>query len=113
MLIPQSTPDDAPGPDLCAGRKVTETHKALLWKLLNDDPTCPSRLVLHAIAETPEQIAVSLRHINRLRGGVPDLDVRMSISRMCSRLQPLTSRSGTRPCFLSRLPFDDTLSHSC
>ena len=67
MYIPQSNPDDAPGPDLCAGRKVTETHKALLWKLLNDDPTCPSRLVLHTIAETPEQIAVTLRHINRLR----------------------------------------------
>jgi len=67
MYIPQSNPDDAPGPDLCAGRKVTETHKALLWQLLKDDPTCPSRLVLHAIAETPEQIAVTLRHINRLR----------------------------------------------
>ena len=67
MYIPQSNPDDAPGPDLCAGRKVTETHKALLWKLLNDDPTCPSRLVLHTIAETPKQIAVTLRHINRLR----------------------------------------------
>ena len=67
MPIPQSPPNDASGPDLCAGRKVTETHKALLWKLLNDDPTYPSRLVLQAIAETPEQIAVSLRHINRLR----------------------------------------------
>ena len=67
MHIPQSNPGDAPGPDLGAGRKVTETRKALLWKLLNDDPTCPSRLVLHAIAETPEQIEVTLRHINRLR----------------------------------------------
>ena len=67
MHIPPSNPEDTPGPDLCTGRKVTETHKALLWKLLNDDPTCPSRLVLHAIAETPEQIAVTLRHINRLR----------------------------------------------
>ena len=67
MPIPQSNPGDAPGPDLCAGRKVTETHKALRWKLLNDDPTCPSRLVLQAIAETPEQMAVTLRHINRLR----------------------------------------------
>src|SRR5919204_4603475 len=67
MPIPQSNPDDAPGPDLCAGRKVTETHKALLWQCFHDDPTCPSRLVLHAIAETPEQIAVTLRQINRLR----------------------------------------------
>lgn len=67
MPIPQSNPGDAPGPDLGAGRKVTETHKALLWKFLSDDATCPSRLVLHAIAETPEQITVTLRQINRLR----------------------------------------------
>src|SRR5919108_1984186 len=67
MHIPQSNPGDAPGPDLCAGRKVTETHKAMLWKVLHDDPTCPSRLVLHAIAETQEQIAVTRRQINRLR----------------------------------------------
>ena len=67
MPLPQSDPDAPPAPDLCAGRKVTETHKALLWKLLNDDPTCPSRLLLHALAETPAQIAVTLRHLNRLR----------------------------------------------
>ena len=67
MHIPQRTPVDDPSPDWCAGRKVTETHKALLWQFLNDDPTCPSRLVLHAIAETQGQIVVTLRHINRLR----------------------------------------------
>jgi hypothetical protein len=67
MQIPQRNPDDAPSPDLWAGRKVTEMHKALLWKLLHNKPTCPSRLVLHAIAEAPEQIAVTLLHINRLR----------------------------------------------
>jgi hypothetical protein len=52
--------DDA-RPDFCAGRKVTETPKALLWTLLNDDPNWPSRLVLYAIAETQVQIAVTLR----------------------------------------------------
>ena len=67
MYISQSNLGDAPGPDWCAGSKVTETHKALLWKLLHDDPTCPSRLILQAIAETSEQITVTLRHINRLR----------------------------------------------
>src|SRR6266446_7794058 len=67
MPIPQSTPVDDSSPAFCAGRKVTETHKALLWQLLNDDPTCPSRLVLYAIAETQVQIAVTLRQINRLR----------------------------------------------
>jgi hypothetical protein len=67
MPITQRKPvDDAPR-GFCAGRKVTETHKALLWQLLNDDPNCPSRMVLHAIAETQGQISVTLRHINRLR----------------------------------------------
>ena len=63
----QNNPVDSASPDLCAGRKVTETPKALLWQVLNDDPTCPSRMVLHTIAETQGQIAVTLRHINRLR----------------------------------------------
>ena len=67
MHIIQSNPADDSSPALCAGRKVTETHKALLWQLLHDDPTCPSRMVLHTIAETQGQIAVTLRHINRLR----------------------------------------------
>ena len=63
----QSNPVDDASPAFCAGRKVTEIDKALLWQLLNDDPTCPSRIVLHTIAETQGQIAVTLRHINRLR----------------------------------------------
>jgi hypothetical protein len=67
MPITQSNPGDDASPEFCAGRKVTETHKALLWTLLNDDPNCPSRLVLHAIAETQVQISVTLRQINRLR----------------------------------------------
>ena len=67
MSIPQSNLGDNSGPDLCAGRKVTETHQALLWKLCNDDPTGPSRLGLQASAETPEQSAITLRHINRWR----------------------------------------------
>jgi hypothetical protein len=63
----QRTPVDDTKPEFCTGRKVTETHKALLWQVLNDDPTRPSRMVLHAIAETQGQIAVTLRQINRLR----------------------------------------------
>ena len=67
MHIIQSNLVDDASPAFCAGRKVTETHKALLWQLLHDDPACPSRMVLHTIAETQGQIAVTLRHINRLR----------------------------------------------
>lgn len=67
MQRTQRKPVNDAQPVFCAGRKVTETHKALLWQLLNDDPTCPSRLVLHAIAETQAQISVTLRQINRVR----------------------------------------------
>ena len=67
MHIIQNNPVDDSSPNFCAGRKVTATHKALLWQVLHDDPTCPSRLVLHAIAETQVQISVTLRQINRLR----------------------------------------------
>ncbi len=67
MPILPSNPGAPPGPDVCAGRKVTETHKAVLWKFLRDDPTCPSRLGLQASADMPEQMTVTLRHIHRLR----------------------------------------------
>src|SRR5712692_4254494 len=67
MHSTQRNPGDDASPTFWAGRKVAETHKALLWQFLNDDPTCPSRLVLHALAETQVQISVTLRQINRLR----------------------------------------------
>ena len=67
MPITQRNPVDDARRGFCAGRKVTETHKALLGQFLNDDPHCPSRRVLHSIAESQVQISVTLRHINRLR----------------------------------------------
>lgn len=67
MPITQSSPVDDSNLEFCAGRKVTATHKARLRQLLTEDPNCPSRLVLHSIAETQGQISVTLRHINRLR----------------------------------------------
>ena len=70
MHIIQSNPADDASPACCAGRKVTETHQALLWHLLHDEITCPSRIVLHTIAATPGQIAVTLRHIISDTGAV-------------------------------------------
>jgi len=67
MPIIQKNPADESSPAWCAGRKVTETHQALLGPLLHDDPTCPSRMVLHTSAETQGQMAVTLRHIKGLR----------------------------------------------
>jgi hypothetical protein len=63
----QTTPIDDSSPEVGAGRKVTEPEKALLGKFLREDSHCPSRLVLHAIAESQIQLSVTLRHINRLR----------------------------------------------
>ena len=67
MPIPQSHPRNAPRPDWCAGRKVTAAHQAWRWQVLNDAPTCPSRLGRHTLAETQEPMAVTLRHIQRWR----------------------------------------------
>lgn len=67
MDSPQMTPVDDTRQGFCAGRKVTEVHKALLWQFLNHDPNCPSRMVLQVLAETEVQISVTLRQINRLR----------------------------------------------
>ena len=67
MPLPQSNPRHAPRPDWCAGRKVTEAHKAWLGQGRNDAPPCPSRLGRHPSAATQEQLAVTLRHITRLR----------------------------------------------
>lgn len=54
-------------PEFCAGRKVSEAQKAHLWKLLNEEPQCPSRIVIKQIAESQGEIGVSVRQINRLR----------------------------------------------
>jgi hypothetical protein len=40
---------------------------ALVWKLLHEDPACPSRVVLAKVAQSQVPIAVSVRHLNRLR----------------------------------------------
>ena len=49
MQRTQRNPVDDASPEFWPGRKMAETHKALLWQLLNDDPSCPSRLVLHIL----------------------------------------------------------------
>jgi len=40
---------------------------ALVWKVLHEDPSCPSRVVLAKVAQRQVPIAVSIRHLNRLR----------------------------------------------
>jgi hypothetical protein len=50
-----------------AGRKLGEGETALLGQWLHEDPACPSRVLLAKVAQTQSPIAVSIRHLNRLR----------------------------------------------
>jgi hypothetical protein len=54
-------------PLFCAGRKLSDIDKALLWNLLHEDPECPTRALLDKIAHRQRSLAVSVRHLNRLR----------------------------------------------
>ena len=54
-------------PSLCAGRKLGDIEKALVWKVLHDDPQCPSRLLLDKVAQAHAPMEISIGHLNRLR----------------------------------------------
>src|SRR6266705_4798565 len=56
-------------PSFCAGRKLGDVERAWLWTLLHEDPQCPSRLLLDKVAQSHAPIDISVRHLNRLRGG--------------------------------------------
>jgi hypothetical protein len=63
----QRTRTEDSQPPFCAGRKLSAIDKALLWKLLHEDPECPTRALLDKVAHMQISIAVSVRHLNRLR----------------------------------------------
>ena len=63
----QRTLDDDLRPDFSAGRKLGEVEQALLWSWLQEEPECPSRVLLDKAAHRHIVIAVSLRHVNRWR----------------------------------------------
>src|SRR5262244_1467623 len=54
-------------PPFCAGRKLSAMDKALLWNLLHEDPECPTRALLDKVVHMQISMAVSVRHLNRLR----------------------------------------------
>ncbi len=58
---------EEPSPAFYAGRKLSEVEQALLWRVLQEDPGCPSRVLLDEVAHRQKPIAVSLRHVNRWR----------------------------------------------
>src|SRR5215813_8427631 len=54
-------------PPFGVGRKLSDIDKALLWKFLHEDAECPTRVLLDKVAHRQRVIAVSVRHLNRLR----------------------------------------------
>ena len=67
LALGQSNPDVGSSPSLCSGRKLGDIEQALLWSLLHEDPSSPSRVLLDKVAHTQLPIAVSIRHLNRWR----------------------------------------------
>ena len=59
--------NEGSSPPFCAGRKLGDVEQALLWTLLQEDPQCPSRVLLDKVAERQRPLAVSIRHVNRWR----------------------------------------------
>jgi hypothetical protein len=67
LIRSQSTLADEPSPAFYPGRKLSDVEQALLWSVLQEDPECPSRVLLDKISQRQIAIAVSLRHVNRWR----------------------------------------------
>ena len=68
LLAPNKrTLTEGSSPLFTAGRKLGTVEMVLLWQLLQKDPACPSRVLLDRVAQTQRPMAVSIRHLNRLR----------------------------------------------
>src|SRR5712692_12021032 len=67
LTLKQRNLTEVSSPSFCAGRKLGEVEQALLWSLLQEEPECPSRVLLDKAVDRQIVIAVSLRHVNRWR----------------------------------------------
>jgi hypothetical protein len=67
LALSQRNLDEGSSPSFCAGRKLGEVEQALLWNLLHEEPSSPSRVLLDKVAQMQRPIAVSIRHLNRWR----------------------------------------------
>jgi hypothetical protein len=67
LALSQRNLDEGASPSFCAGRKLDEVAQALLWTLLHENPSSPSRVLLDQVAQRQRPIAVSIRHLNRWR----------------------------------------------
>jgi len=67
FALNQRNLDEGSSPSFCAGRKLGVLEQALLWTLLQENPQCPSRVLLDKVAQRQIPIVVSIRHLNRWR----------------------------------------------
>src|SRR6266849_6355270 len=65
-LSQRNLAEDA-SPAFYGGRKLSKVEQALLWTLLQEEPECPSRVLLDKVAQRQRPLAVSLRHRNQWR----------------------------------------------
>ena len=54
-------------PSFSSCRKLSKDLQAFLWEFLQDDPKCPTSLLLIKLEQIHGKISVSIRHVNRLR----------------------------------------------
>jgi hypothetical protein len=67
LALSKPTPSPAGNPPFAPGRKLGLVEIAQLWQLLDENPQCPSRVVLDKMAQRQIGASVSVRHLNRLR----------------------------------------------
>src|SRR6266571_1693792 len=60
--LSQSHPDGGSSPSFCSGRKLGDLEQALLWSLLQEDPQCPSRLLLDEVVAQLTQAIETHKH---------------------------------------------------
>src|SRR5437764_13729734 len=65
--LSQHTLAEGSRPPFEAGRKLGAVAMALVWQLLHEHRECPSRVVLDKVTQRQVPMAVSVRHLNRLR----------------------------------------------
>jgi len=51
FALNQRNLDEGSSPSFCAGRKLGVLEQALLWTLLQENPQCPSRVLLDKVAQ--------------------------------------------------------------
>src|SRR5437763_15894108 len=67
LTLSKATLSEGSRPSFEAGRKLGVVAMALVWKVLHEEPQCPSRVVLHKGAQSQVPIAGSVRQLKRLR----------------------------------------------